>query len=121
MIPRNHPFSILAAALLGMVAVAPMQSAAQGAAKANVDKFAFEALPSPEVNVGRGKSFKPKDWLEIEAKVLVQAAPVPPSGFLDRLTVKWFVAVKNPEGGGNTMALLTKDVNYVNVPVDEDF
>ena len=33
--------------------------------------------------------------------------------------MKWYVAVKNPEKPG-TMLLLTKDVEHVNIPLEED-
>ena len=65
------------------------------------------------------KSFKPKHWLEVEAKVKVDVRPEPKVPFIDRVTVKWYIAVENPEGRG--FLLLTKDVNHVNVPTDEDF
>jgi hypothetical protein len=53
--------------------------------------------------------------------VRVQAAPVPESGFVDQITVKWFMAVENKGAGGNATALITKEITYVNVPVEEDF
>jgi hypothetical protein len=46
-------------------------------------------------------------------------APEPKSKTCDRLTVKWYVAVKNPEKP-NTMLLLTRDVEHVNIPLEED-
>ncbi len=105
--------------MLGIAVFAPLQGFAQGAAKAEVDKITFEALPSPDINTSKAKNFKPKDWLEVEAKVRMQAAPVPVSGFLDKITVKWYIAAENV--GGKATALLTKEVSYVNVPVNEDF
>ncbi len=90
------------------------------AAKVEGEKPAFDDLPSPEFASGNSKkSFKPKDWLEIEAKIKVALAPEPKSQTCDRLTVKWYVAVANPERP-STMLLLTKDVEHVNVPLNED-
>lgn len=89
------------------------------AARVTGAKPSFEDLPSPEFSGGKQKSFKPKDWLEIETKLNVALAPEPPSKTLDRLTIKWYIAVQNPERP-RTMLLLTKDVEHVNVPLSED-
>jgi len=88
-------------------------------ARVITDKPSFDDLQSPEFSGGKQKGFKPKDWLEIETKVKVQMSPEPKDKTCDRLTVKWFVAVKNPEKAG-TMLLLTKDIEHVNVPLEED-
>jgi len=106
-----HAF-LLATLLLATV---PSQLQAQGQARATVDKPDFDDLPSPEFG-GKGKSSKPKDWLEVEAKVKVDVRPEPKVPFIDQVTVKWYVAVENPESRG--FLLLTKDVNHVNVPTD---
>lgn len=121
----NHMFPFrrlagpLAASFVLVAVTAPLH--AQGQAKASIEKPSFDSLQSPDINISnvRGKRFSPKDWLEIEAKVKVEVAPKPESGFVDQMTVKWYVAVKNPEGGRNFL-LLTTDVNHVNVPIDED-
>jgi hypothetical protein len=89
------------------------------AAKVAAEKPTFDDLTSPEFAGGKQKSFKPKDWLELETKVRVSMAPEPKSKTCDRLTVKWYVAVKNPEKP-STMLLLTRDVEHVNVPLEED-
>ena len=86
------------------------------AAKVTGEAPSFDDIPSPEFSGGKQKSFKPKDWLEIEAKLNIALAPEPKSKTLDRLTVKWYVAVKNPEKP-RAMLLLTKDVEHVNVPL----
>ena len=84
------------------------------------DKPAFDDLPSPEFSgAGKQKSFKPKNWLEIEAKLKVSLSPEPKSKTCEKLTVKWYIAVKNPDKP-STMLLLTKTVDHVNVPLDED-
>jgi hypothetical protein len=88
-------------------------------AKVEGQKPTFDDLPSPEFSGGKQKSFKPKDWLEMETKLRVMLAPEPKSKTCERLTVKWYVAVKNPEKSGS-MLLLTKDVEHVNVPLNED-
>jgi hypothetical protein len=108
--------------LLPICALAIVLSAGNAAAqRANVvgDKPAFEDLPSPEFAGGKQKVFKPKDWLELEAKLRISLSPTPLSKTCERLTVKWYVAVKNPEKPG-AMLLLTKDVEHVNAPLDED-
>ena len=79
----------------------------------------FDDLPSPQFSGTKDKGFKPKDWLEIETKLKISLSPEPPSKTCDKITVKWFIAVKNPEKP-STMLLLTKEVEHVNVPLDED-
>ena len=86
--------------------------------KVEVSKPEFDDLPSPEVGGNTGKkNFKPKDWLEAEVKFKIEASSKKIK-FVDRVTVKWFVAVENPDGKG--YLLLEKEVNHVNVPVGED-
>ena len=109
------PTLMFAAVLL---AAAPTSLQAQGQAKATIDKPDFDDLPSPDISVGKSKSFKPKDWLEVEAKVKIDVKPNPKVPFIDQVTVKWYVAVENPETKG--FLLLTKDVNHLNVPTDEE-
>ena len=82
-------------------------------------KPSFDDLPSPEFSGGKQKSFKPKDWLEIETKLNIALSPAPKSQTCERLTIKWYIAVKNPEKP-QSMLLLTKDIEHVNVPLDED-
>jgi hypothetical protein len=89
------------------------------AAKVTAEKPAFDDIQSPEFSGGKQKGFKPKDWLEIETRIKVQLSPEPKSKTCDRLTLKWYVAVKNPEKAG-TMLLLTKDIEHVNIPLDEE-
>jgi len=82
-------------------------------------KPTFDDLPSPEFSGGKQKSFKPKDWLEIEASIKVQMSPVPDSKTAERILVKWYVAVENPDKKG-TYFLLTKDITHVNVSLEEE-
>ncbi len=88
------------------------------ASKVEGAKPAFDDIESPQFSGGKQKAFKPGDWLEIEAELKVSLAPEPPSKTCDKITVKWYVAVKNPDKPG-TFLLLTKDINHVNVPTDE--
>jgi hypothetical protein len=103
---------------LAGVALFPGLVHAQG--KAQVEPPVFDSIPSPEVNTGKGKSFKPKDWLEIESKMRIpaQTAEQKQVGFLDSVTVKWYIAIKNHEGRG--VWLLSKEIRHINVPIDEE-
>lgn len=110
---------------LSLVATAAVVALSIGSAfgqasKVVVEKPAFDALPSPTFSgMSKDKGFKPKDWLEIEAKLKISLAPEPKSKTADKITVKWYVAVKNPDKAG-TFFLLTKEVDHVNVPLEED-
>jgi hypothetical protein len=106
----------LFAATAAMFALFPC--AAFGETKVTAGKPKFDDMPSPEFGGAKNKSFKPKDWLEVETEIQVQVAPAPKTKICDRLTVKWYVAVNNPEKSG-TYLKFTKDVEYVNVPLDE--
>jgi hypothetical protein len=95
-------------------------SAVAQAVKVTAEKPSFDDLPSPtDFGGAKSKSFKPKDWLEVETKLKFQMAPAPKSQTLERMTVKWYIAVKNPEKSG-TFLLLTKDIEYVNIALEED-
>lgn len=100
------------------IAAVSVGSAFGQAAKVVGQKPAFDDLPSPEFSGGKNKTFKPKDWLEIEASLVVSLSPAPPSKTLEKMTVKWYIAIKNPEKPGSMM-LLTKEIEHVNVPLDE--
>jgi hypothetical protein len=109
-------FSISASAFIAVLSIG---TASGQAAKAVVEKPAFDDLPSPEFPGGKSKAFKPKDWLEIETKLNLSLSPEPTSKTCDKVIVKWYVAVKSPEKPG-TFLLITKDIEYVNVPLSED-
>lgn len=109
----------LSLAASALVAGLSMGSAAGQAAKVVSEKPQFDDLPSPEFSGGKQKSFKPKDWLEIETKLRISLSPEPKSKTCEKLTVKWYIAVKNPEKSG-TFLLLTKDIDHVNAPLEED-
>lgn len=102
-----------------MIAALTIGSAAAQKVQVTGDKPAFDDLPSPEFGGKQKTGFKPKDWLELEAKLKVSMDPEPKSKTCEKLTVKWYVAVKNPEQSG-TMLLLTKDIEHVNIPLGED-
>jgi hypothetical protein len=110
--------------LFAVAAFAIITSVSSGVAHAQktevaADKPTFDDMPSPEFAGGKQKSFKPKDWLEIETKIRATMSPAPKSMTCDRLTVKWYVAVKNPDKPG-TMLLLSRDIEHVNIPLEED-
>lgn len=109
-------FAAVAASAALTFAAAP----AHAQVKAQISNLVFEDLPSPEIQTGKSKAFKPKDWLEVEAGIKIPAtsAEQKKSGFIDRVTVKWYVAVKDPEGKG--VLKLEKTINHINVPVDEE-
>lgn len=89
------------------------------AAKVTAEKPTFDDLPSPEFSGGKQKSFKPKDWLEVETKIKVEMSPEPKSKTAPEILVKWYVAVKNPDRSGYFF-LLTKSVTHINVPLNEE-
>jgi hypothetical protein len=103
--------SILAALTIG--------SACGQAVKVISDKPDFDDFLSPEFSGGKQKTFKAKEWLDIEVKLKVSMSPEPKSKTCEKLTIKWYVAVKNPDKAG-AMLLLTKDIEHVNIPLDED-
>ncbi|MBT8045425.1 MAG: hypothetical protein KJO79_10780 [Verrucomicrobiae bacterium] len=110
--------SLFSVALLGLISSAGSVLAQQY--KADVDKPKFDELPSPEVGGNTGeKNFKPKDWLEVEVKFKIVSSRREDK-FADRVTVKWYVAAKVTEGGNTRVRVLEKEVNYVNVPLNED-
>lgn len=118
-IPMNVHFrKFLSVAASTILAAFSVGSASGQAAKVEGGKPQFDDLPSPEFNGGKQKNFRPKDWLEIEASLKVSLRPEPKSKTCDKITVKWYIAVKNPEKAG-TFLLLTKDIDYVNIPLDE--
>lgn len=99
----------------------PAQGQTQMVAKAEAGRPITINLPSPDIATQASrKRFTPRDWLEIEAAIKIDTRPVPPSGMLDRLLIKWYVAIPNPDRRGEYF-LLTREVNHVNVPIDEIF
>lgn len=114
---RKNPF--LKSVLL--LAIGSFFCATAGAQQVRVkaDDPNYEDLESPEFGGNTGtKKFKPKTWLEAEVKLKVEAGRGFDKKFLERVNVKWYVAIENPDGKGTS--LLEKDVTYINVPIDED-
>ncbi|MAT46668.1 MAG: hypothetical protein CMO35_04460 [Verrucomicrobiaceae bacterium] len=109
--------------ILAVIAFAPT-APAQTVKKIEASDPTFEDLQSPSVagNTGK-KSWKPKDWLEVEVKVKLEPGRAAPrDGHVDRLTVRWYVAVENKiDKAGQKYFLMEKEVTHVNVPLDEDF
>ena len=117
-----RPFrrSALAAVAASSAALALLAAPAHAQGKADVGNLVFEDIQSPDVPIGKNKSFKPKDWLEVEAGIQIPAtnAEQKKIGFIDQVTVKWYVAFKNPDGKG--FVKVSKTINHINVPVDEE-
>jgi hypothetical protein len=105
--------------LIGAALLSLSQPASAQRVKAEAGKPTFDDLESPQFGGGKQKAFKPKNWLEIEAKLNLSMSPEPPSKTADRVTVRWFVAVQNPDRA-KTFLLLTKDVEHANVPLNEE-
>ncbi|QTN31818.1 hypothetical protein HZ994_05575 [Akkermansiaceae bacterium] len=116
---KNKRFTSLAAAACALAAVISAPLADAQTYKVEGKKPDFDDFPSPDFSGGKQKSFKAKDWLEIEASLKIQMSPEPPSKTVDRILVKWYVAVENPDKKG-TYLLLTKDITHVNVPLNEE-
>jgi len=116
---QKNRFSLLAAITCAIATLVSAPHADAQAYKVEAEKPDFEDIPSPEFSGGKQKSFKPKEWLEIEASIKIQMSPAPPTKTAERILVKWYVAVENPDKKG-TYLLLTKDITYVNVPLDEE-
>ncbi|MEO0017570.1 MAG: hypothetical protein RLZZ522_853 [Verrucomicrobiota bacterium] len=109
--------SALFAATAAILALFPC--AAFAATKVEVDKPKPVDLPSPQFAGVKGESWTPKDWLKIETRLKVAMIPEPKSKTCDTLTVKWHVAMDNPEKSG-TYLKFTREVQHVNVPLGED-
>ena len=88
--------------------------------KVAIDKPEIVEIKSPDLGGNSAKkSFKPKDWMEIEVKFKIEAKDKKKQ-FADKVTVKWYVAAKNPDPKGKGFVLLEKEVTHVNVPIGED-
>lgn len=110
---------LLSATLSSMVAALTLGSAFGQAVQVTAESPTFDDLPSPQFAGVKNKSFKPLDWLEIEVPLKVEMRPEPPSKTCDKLTVKWYVAVKNVDKPG-TFLLFSSEVDHVNVPLNEE-
>lgn len=117
---QDTPFSFLNSLACASVLLLLTSSLNAQSYKVEGKKPDFDDLPSPSFSIGgKDKTFKAKEWLEIEAAFTVKMAPEPPSKTADRILVKWYVAVENPDKK-NTFLLLTKDITHVNVPLNEE-
>jgi hypothetical protein len=118
--PRSFRRTALAAVTASVAALSFLAAPAHAQGKAEVGNMIFDDIQSPEVNTGKSKSFKPKTWLEVEAGIKIPAtnAEQKKIGFIDQVTVKWYVAFKNPDG--KNFIKLTKTINHINVPIDEE-
>jgi len=94
------------------------QSAHAQQYKVTADVPKFDSLLSPQLGDAK-RGFTPKEWLEVEARLMVQMSPEPKSQTCDGITVRWYVAVANPEEKG-TFLLFTREVKHVNIPTDEE-
>jgi hypothetical protein len=112
--------TIRRSALAAAAAFALVPSIASAQDKATVGNPVFDDLPSPDIKgAGKDKSFKPKDWLEVEVGFKIPGtAEQKKIGFINAVTVKWYVAMRNPDGKG--VIKLTKTIEHINVPVDEE-
>jgi hypothetical protein len=102
-----------------IVAALTLGSAFGQAVKVTGDTPEFDDIPSPQFAGVKNKRFTPLNWLEIEARLNLDMSPMPATKTCDKLTVKWYIAVKNPDKPG-TFMLLSKEVDHVNVPVGEE-
>ena len=91
-----RPFrrSALAAVAASSAALALLAAPAHAQGKADVGNLVFEDIQSPDVPIGKN------------------------IGFIDQVTVKWYVAFKNPDGKG--FIKLSKTINHINVPIEEE-
>jgi hypothetical protein len=112
--------SALAAIAASAAALTFLATPLHAQGKAEVGNLTFDDIPSPDVQTGKSKKFTPKDWLEVEAGIKIPAtnADQKKSGFINQVTVKWYVAVDNPDAKG--VIKLTKTINHLNVPIDEE-
>ncbi len=60
-----------------------------------------------------------KEWVEIEVEFTVTNVAPKTASFVDNLTIIWYVAAKSPEVGQKGYVLLEKEVEHINIPVEE--
>lgn len=114
---RRAALATVAASAAALALVSTTASAQE--VKADVGKPIFDDLPSPDIKTGKDKKFSPKDWLEVEASLKISGtAEQKKIGYINQVTVKWYVGLKNPDGKGAIK--LVKTINHINVPVDEE-
>ena len=88
--------------------------------KVDIDKPEIVEVTSPDLGGDIAKkNFKPKDWMEFEMKIKIEAKDKDKL-FADKVTVKWFVAAKHPDKKVKGYIMMEKEVTHVNVPIGED-
>jgi len=115
-VPLRKSLSLAFSSIIAAVAIG---SAFGQAVKVTGENPEFDDLPSPQFAGVKNKRFTPLNWLEIETKLNIQMEPEPVTKTCDKLTIKWYIAVKNRDKPG-TFMLLTKDIEHVNVPIGEE-
>ena len=105
---------------LGLCCLFGLSSAAWAQHKIDVDKPDFDSLETPMFGGNTGKKkFKPKEWLEIEAKFKIEKInPMPKDKYVNKILVKWYVAFEDPNSRGTFV--ITKNITHVNIPIGED-
>jgi hypothetical protein len=112
---RNNRLNLISCVAIGVLSC----SAANAQSfKVTGERPSFEDIKSPDLGSAKN-GFKAKDWLEIEASIKVEMSPAPRSKTADRILVKWYVAVENPDKEGAYL-LLTKDITHVNIPLGDN-
>ncbi|MCF7733517.1 MAG: hypothetical protein K9N23_17645 [Akkermansiaceae bacterium] len=108
--------TVLLAIAVALIPLFPIMASA--AVKVEAGKPKFDDLQSPQFGGTKNKSFSPKNWLEVETEIQVMMAPSPKTKTCDRLTIKWYVAVDNPDKRG-TYLKFTKEIEHVNIPLED--
>jgi len=104
-----------------LTALAVIVFPAVATAQYKVDSDKPEIVKILEPNTGTdlaNKNFRQKDWVEFELKFKIEAKDKKKI-FADRVDIKWYVAVKDPDKKGKFL-LLEKNITHVNVPIGED-
>lgn len=120
---KKTPISSRILALACTAAFLALGGAANAQQEGKIAKLSFDKMPSPDIRLpgGKNKSFRPKDWMELEVEIEIPAQNREQKayGFIDRVVVKWYVAMKEKTTG--KIILMSKDITHINVPVDEAF
>lgn len=118
-------FINLLTALLSIAVLSPWAGSAQTPqTQIKVSGLKFEktqSILSPTTGPGSTDlKFSPKKWMMLEASMKIAAAPMPKSGYIDKLTVTFYLAASNPDKKGQYLKI-SKEINYINIPVNEEF
>ena len=104
-------------ALIATLLTAPIF--AQNRIAVAVNDPEFENLKSPEFEGTNPKKWDHKDWLEMEVEFEVEKIDPRDAKFVDRLSVRWYVAAQHPDPKNKKFILLEKEVRHINIPVGE--